>query len=94
MSSLTDTQCRTLNTYLTHSAHREPDLYSQEGLTAIINKLHPSKMPLGRWPSEPGHAMSLMQQFAINTAVEELAEGGLLSVNGPPERGKRRCCAI
>ena len=88
MSSLTDTQCRTLNTYLTHSANREPDLYSQEGLTAIINKLHPSKMPLGRWPSEPGHAMSLMQQFAINTAVEELAEGGLLSVNGPPGTGK------
>jgi ABC-type cobalamin/Fe3+-siderophores transport system ATPase subunit len=32
--------------------------------------------------------MSLMQQFAINTAVEELAEGGILSVNGPPGTGK------
>lgn len=88
MTSLTDTQCHTLNTYLTHSVHRNPDLYSQEGLTSIINQLHPAKMPLGRWPSEPKHAMSLMQQFAINTAVEELAEGGLLSVNGPPGTGK------
>ncbi|HGN9371372.1 TPA: AAA domain-containing protein [Citrobacter pasteurii] len=88
MSSLEDTRCRTLNTYLTHRVHRNPDLYSQEGLTAIIDKLHPTKMPLGRWPSEPEHAMSLMQQFAINTAVEELAEGGLLSVNGPPGTGK------
>ncbi|MBA8032216.1 helicase [Citrobacter freundii] len=88
ITSLADTQCRTLNTYLTHRVDRYPDLYTQQGLTSIINQLHPAKMPLGRWPSEPGHAMSLMQQFAINTAVEELAEGGLLSVNGPPGTGK------
>ncbi|MBW7982585.1 DEAD/DEAH box helicase [Enterobacillus tribolii] len=79
---------KALSTYLSRTTSRKPDLYLQEGLPSIINNLHPSKMPLGRWPSEPKHAMSLMQQFAINTAVEELADGGLLSVNGPPGTGK------
>lgn len=80
--------CNPLKTYLSRNMPRNPDLYSQEGLELIINKLHPTRMPQGRWPSEPGHAMSLMQQFAINTAVEELSKGGLLSVNGPPGTGK------
>ncbi|MBD2802760.1 helicase [Xenorhabdus sp. M] len=80
---------KALKEYLSHSRPQEKtELYSQQGLAAIIKQLHPSKMPLGRWPSEPAHAMSLMQQFAINTAIEELADGGLLSVNGPPGTGK------
>ncbi|ROP59996.1 AAA domain-containing protein [Enterobacter sp. BIGb0383] len=77
-----------LTAYLSQPVPRQTDLYSSEGLSAIIDKLHPDKMPMGRWPAEPEHAMSLMQQFAINTAIEELAEGGLLSVNGPPGTGK------
>lgn len=80
--------CRTLKAYLTQSSHRNPDLYSQDGIAPIINKLHPRKMPLGRWPSQPENAMSLMQQFAINTAIDDLSEGGILSVNGPPGTGK------
>ncbi|WP_052118316.1 DEAD/DEAH box helicase [Erwinia oleae] len=79
---------KALGAYLSGSDRRNVDLYSQDGLAAIIDKLHPANMPSGRWPSEPEHAMSLMQQFAINTAVEELADGGLLSVNGPPGTGK------
>lgn len=86
--SLKKHPCSTLNTYLSENASKNPDLYSQEGLASIIDKLHPMKMPLGRWPSDPEHAMSLMQQFAINTTIEELDEGGLLSVNGPPGTGK------
>lgn len=79
---------KALNAYLSSGASRNADLYLQEGLASIIRQLHPAKMPLGRWPSEPAHPMSLMQQFAINTAIEDLAEGGLLSVNGPPGTGK------
>ncbi|POP45629.1 helicase [Superficieibacter electus] len=78
----------TLNAYLSQGATRKPDLYSQAGMPALIEKLHPVNMPLGRWPSEPEHPMSLMQQFAINTAIDELSEGGILSVNGPPGTGK------
>ncbi|WP_318385545.1 DEAD/DEAH box helicase [Enterobacter sp.] len=88
IASLKNRPCQTLTTYLSQRTRRNPDLYSQDGLAAIIDKLHPWKMPLGRWPSEPSHPMSLMQQFAINTAVEELEEGGVLSVNGPPGTGK------
>jgi hypothetical protein len=79
---------KALDKYLSQGVDRKPDLYSQAGLAPISKKLHPAKMPQGRWPAEPDHAMSLMQQFAINTAVEELAEGGILSVNGPPGTGK------
>jgi len=85
---LNNNKGRALDKYLSQGVDREADLYSQTGLASIIKKLQPAKMPQGRWPSEPDHAMSLMQQFAINTAVEELAEGGLLSVNGPPGTGK------
>ncbi|MGM3193145.1 AAA domain-containing protein [Dickeya dadantii subsp. dieffenbachiae] len=80
--------CKALRTYLSDNAPRNTDLYSQDGLKSIIDKLHPTYMPHGRWPTEPEHAMSLMQQFVINTAVKELADGGLLSVNGPPGTGK------
>jgi len=86
--ALQNTPCNTLNAYLSQGTKRKPDLYTQSGLPSIIEKLHPAKMPLGRWPSEPKYPMSLMQQFAINTAIDELAQGGILSVNGPPGTGK------
>lgn len=79
---------RTLLTYLTPHVQKHADLYSQDGLPLIISQLAPAQTPAGRWPSEPAYNMSLMQQFAINTAVHELQTGGLLSVNGPPGTGK------
>ena len=79
---------RTLLTYLTPHVQKHADLYSQAGLPLIISRLAPAQTPAGRWPSEPAYNMSLMQQFAINTAVQELHAGGLLSVNGPPGTGK------
>lgn len=42
--------------------------------------------PRARWPS--AHGMALMQQVAVDLATGSLAEGGLLSVNGPPGTGK------
>ncbi|MBS0971415.1 helicase [Nissabacter archeti] len=79
---------RTLLTYLTPHVQKHADLYSRDGLPLIISRLAPAGTPAGRWPSEPAYNMSLMQQFAINTAVHELQAGGLLSVNGPPGTGK------
>lgn len=77
-----------LKDYLSIAINQHPDLYSQDGLHCIIDKLMPGNTPVGRWPSDPNHSMSLMQQFAINTAAEELQNGGLISVNGPPGTGK------
>lgn len=75
--------------YLTPLApEKRIDLYSEKGHQAILRVLHPRNLNRGRWLGEPGHAMSLMQQFAINAALAELSETGLFSVNGPPGTGK------
>ncbi|EJB04863.1 hypothetical protein Rleg9DRAFT_3723 [Rhizobium leguminosarum bv. trifolii WSM597] len=78
-----------LRRYLTPLApEKRIDLYSEDGRKAIVRALHPGNLNRGRWLSEPQHAMSLMQQFAINSAIGELSETGLFSVNGPPGTGK------
>jgi len=64
------------------------DLYSDAGQKQIIEALCPRQMNAGRWPTNPVHAMSLMQQFAINTGLNQLRDEGIFSVNGPPGTGK------
>lgn len=46
----------------------------------------PRALPLGRWPHEPTHFNSLMQQLAINEYVS--GKHPLVAVNGPPGTGK------
>lgn len=77
-----------LAVYLSSNVSRHPDLYTKAGLARIVDQLTPGLTPTGRWPSDPHHNMSLMQQYAVNTAARELADGGILSVNGPPGTGK------
>lgn len=74
--------------YLQGPVEKKPDLLLSEGKSLLMRNLAMERMPQGRWPGEDAHAMSLMQQFAINTIDEELAESGLYSVNGPPGTGK------
>lgn len=74
--------------YLDKAGDRNVDLYNDKALKLIINHLHPANTPEGRWPSDPNHNMSLMQQFAVNTAFKELQSDGIISVNGPPGTGK------
>lgn len=53
----------------------------------IEHILEPKNIPMGKWPSKYG--LSLMQQVAVNLALEELNDnGGVFSVNGPPGTGK------
>ncbi|MDB9953314.1 AAA domain-containing protein [Porticoccaceae bacterium] len=54
----------------------------------IEKALLPKNMPLGRWPGKGRHSLVLLQQTAINLAVQQLKDGGLFSVNGPPGTGK------
>lgn len=64
------------------------DLYTSKGLQKIMEGLEPSKLPAAHWPSDPMHAMSLMQQFALNTLLGTLQDGDIFSINGPPGTGK------
>jgi hypothetical protein len=79
----------TLRSFLTPVAEAELlDLYTADGRNQITTTLEPARMNRGRWPGDPEKAMSLMQQFAINTAKERLSVAGLALVNGPPGTGK------
>lgn len=78
-----------LKAYLTPlSPNQRLDLYSPQGRETILKMLSPVRLPAAHWPDKPAHAMSLMQQFAINSVFERLETDGLFSVNGPPGTGK------
>lgn len=64
------------------------DLYKPQGQSLISEQLRPKHLNRGHWPGNPAHAMSLMQQFAVNSVFEQLKGPGIFSVNGPPGTGK------
>jgi hypothetical protein len=64
------------------------DLFEDHGKKELIARLAPNRNVKGRWFDAPDRFMSLMQQFAINAAFEEIEDGGIFSVNGPPGTGK------
>jgi AAA domain len=56
---------------------------------AVVDAVRPDAAPAARWPAPGLPPQSLMQQAAINLAMERLrARGGLFSINGPPGTGK------
>jgi hypothetical protein len=56
---------------------------------AILERVHPKRLPEGRWPSNPSQGLYAAQQAAINEALANLGGGGgLLGINGPPGTGK------
>ncbi|WP_259650284.1 DEAD/DEAH box helicase family protein, partial [Gluconacetobacter diazotrophicus] len=78
-----------VSTYLSKpDIQKRVDLYTPEGLQKIMEGLEPSRLPSAHWPSDPLHAMSLMQQFALNTLLGTLHDGDIFSINGPPGTGK------
>lgn len=54
----------------------------------IEKALQPKYMPVSRWPGKGRHALVLLQQTAVNLAMQKLKTDGLISVNGPPGTGK------
>lgn len=54
----------------------------------LSETLSPERLPLTRWPGPGRHPLYLMQQAAINHTIQELRNGGLVGINGPPGTGK------
>lgn len=80
---------KTLYQYLTPMEPQQRiDLYSDKGREVIYAALQPQRLNSGHWLAEAKYGMSLMQQFAINTALDSLEVDGAFSVNGPPGTGK------
>lgn len=80
-----------LQQYLTPSARvtgeERQDIISRTDVVeaGVIVK----RIPFGRWPSPPEHPLARSQQFAVNQALNDLADKpGLIGVNGPPGTGK------
>lgn len=83
------TKAGLVSAYLSESdLKKRIDLYTAAGLQKIMEGLEPSRLPSAHWPSDPRHAMSLMQQFALNTLLGNLQDGDIFSINGPPGTGK------
>jgi len=63
--------------------NKESSYFNPKDLETI---LEPKNYPLGRFPSNPKYALSMMQQVAVNLASN--ADEEVRSVNGPPGTGK------
>lgn len=57
--------------------------------TAVLEAaVAPEEVPPARWPGPGRHPLVLLQQAAVNLAVRDLREGGILAANGPPGTGR------
>lgn len=77
-----------LNRYLGDFSDNRQDLNIEKSsnyhlFSAILN---PKYYPLGRFPSNPKYALTLMQQVAVNLSLNDA--NTIRSVNGPPGTGK------
>ena len=56
--------------------------------TALKQAVSPEMISCARWPGPGRHPLVLLQQAAVNLALRELRNEGIIAVNGPPGTGK------
>lgn len=54
----------------------------------LESALSPERIPLAAWPHPGGISLNLLQQAAVNLALDETSAGNPVAVNGPPGTGK------
>jgi hypothetical protein len=72
----------------------EKKLNLLESQTALRNILKPSNFPSASWPGKGRHPLVLLQQCAVNVAMNDLRDGGILAVNGRLGQARQHCCVI
>jgi len=77
-----------LASYLSDPEVPERLINLRDDREAVLDGVRPAAFPPARWPSDASKPLTVSQQFAVNTILSELANGGLFSVNGPPGTGK------
>jgi hypothetical protein len=55
---------------------------------ALASAIRPILFSPARWPGPRRHQLVLLQQAAVNLALQEPQQSGILAVNGPPGTGK------
>lgn len=55
---------------------------------SLRDALQPARFPVGSWPGPGRNPLALLQQTAVNLALHDLGQDGILAVNGPPGTGK------
>lgn len=80
-----------LATLLSNPPAQRIDIMKGEGEEILRRGVSAAAIPVGRWPGNPKHGLSLRQQFAVNRSLGTTTntEGEcLFGVNGPPGTGK------
>ncbi|SEN44062.1 Superfamily I DNA and/or RNA helicase [Chitinophaga rupis] len=77
-----------LRQYLTEEVSEKPKVDFLKDVNAVFEALNPAQLPAGRWPSNPLFSLYTAQLGAVSTCLSELADSGILGVNGPPGTGK------
>ncbi len=68
--------------------HGAINIRNDENNELLKQLLQPCRIPLSRWVGRDRHPLSLMQQAAVNHAKDDLRDGGVIGINGPPGTGK------
>jgi hypothetical protein len=77
-----------LRRYLSCPGDAQDRIDVQEDRQAILSGVRPDIFAAARWPADIDKPLVVGQQFAVNAILDELADGGLFAVNGPPGTGK------